>query len=262
MTRRVTACATLFLASTVALAANGCVAAGPTKPDVSFARISGDVHVGEADDTVINLVLVAPSNDPVWAGVHELVVVNDDPTGGDLVFGGGSVELQPGTDKSGLRVGSIPVSIPHEVDRFHLSKVKLTAQQGGEPVEHDVGDWRFAREALEDRVSPIGDYPASVPSCGHVNFDVKSDNQADMHLSNAEISVPGLSVESFEFDELSSFESSVSFDLVCDESFDLFMFTPKVLADSGEGKSEQYLDPILVGYLDLSDDVVRRIADR
>lgn len=133
------------LAAMVPLFVSGC--GGPAESEVAFDRLSGEVHLAESDEYVLQLLVVAPENDPVWSGIWELVVANDAPDGGDLVFGGNAAQLTPGAEQDGLRAGTIDVPIPEDEDTFELSTVRIAVNEGDELTEHDVGTWVLSRDA-------------------------------------------------------------------------------------------------------------------
>lgn len=228
-----------------------------------FAQVSGDVVVATGDDASVNLVLVAPADDPVWSGIHELVVTNESPDDGDIILAGDSAELIPGTSRNGLQVGTIPVTIPNDASEFELKSVKVSVGDGGNSTSYDIGDWKTIRvDPDHPTVKIVGDYPASMPGSGQVAFNVQREDGSGAEITGIDTNAPGLSIGDFSAEFDSDGVGQVAFNLESDGSYDVFGFSPKLLVEDGGETHEISLDPILVGYLDMSEEDVQRIVSR
>lgn len=250
--------------SCAALVVAGCAAHAEGESEVGFAHVSGSAQAAPGRATVLNLLVTAPADDDIWSdGIHELVVENDAEGGGDLVYGGGAVPLEPGSESAGTRVGTIPVEMPADADAFELSTIVITAREGDEPRRVDVGDWTYSGDAVDPRVQITGDYPVSMPDCGHVQFEVEGVDETSVGVRDVRLlDVPGVSVDDVEITEAGSGRSRVSFDLRCDDDADVRMLTPVITAVVGGDEFDQPIDPLLVGYVGLSEADVSRIASR
>lgn len=260
----------LSLGLGLALVLTGCGAAdatgrgaGPGGTAPQFARVSGDVVVTGEDEATVNLVFVAPPGDAVWSGLHELVVVDDSGDSGDLVFGPDAITVHPGTERGGVQTGSIPVTIPGDVQGFALTTVRVVVDEGDESVTYDVGDWRMSRETQDPLFSVTGDYPASMSGCGEVVFDVRSSVGADATVTGVATGAPGLTISDLDVVVDDSGTGAITFDLTCDEAYDVYAFSPTLIVEEEDGGTHaEPLDQILVGYLDMTEETVQQILAR
>lgn len=252
------------------LGASGCgvAEAGTTETSqVRFAQVSGDVGVSGDHEASVNLVMAAPVGDPVWSDIHELVVVNDAADGGDLVFGEESFTVHPGTKRDGVQVGSIPVTIPAEVEEFALTMVDVVFSEGDDPVTYEVGDWHMARSdaALtsdDEPFSIVDGYPASVAACGEVTLRLQRAGGSDTAITDVQTDAPGLTISDVVIDMDDSGAGSITYDLTCDTTHDVFAYSPRLLIAEDGHTSSVPLDQMLVGYLDMTEETVQRILTR
>ncbi|MCA1307658.1 hypothetical protein LC082_12180 [Microbacterium esteraromaticum] len=225
-----------------------------------FARISADVVVAGDGAASANLVVAAPSDDPIWSGISELVAKNDHTDGGDLVFGEGAVRLIPGGEQDGTRLGTIVVEMPLSVDNFSMSEIVITLAGDHGPENYNVGEWNFERIRADGIVEISGEYPASVSECNSVSFDV----QGDLPFEIDGVSSRGAGVDILDVDigVAKGTSRTVVLDLACDPQFDLYAFTPLIDVTSEGKKGIEPLQPILIGYAGITDEVVNRILTR
>lgn len=262
MDGRATRRGALVMGAAALLGISGCGSDAPRSSRMRFARLSGNVGITSGDAATANLIIVAPTRDPVWSGIHELVVVNDAPEGGDLVLAGDSAEIMPGTDKGGLRAGTLAVSIPSDVNDFDLRTVRVVVDEGGEPVPYDVGHWRMHRPESRATFESSGEYPASLPGGGEVVLGLRNTSAPEAQVTGIDTGAAGLTASDVRADFAESGEGTVTFTLEVDDSYDLFAFSPTLTVDEGGQTREEPLDPVLVGYLDLTEESVQRIASR
>lgn len=234
--------------------------------DVAFATHSGDV-ADLAGTASINLALTAPADDPVWDGIHEFHVVNDAPNGGDLVLAGDSVELDPGDEVGDDRVGAVLVDIPDDVQDLELSTVRVMVDEGGTLEDHDVGDWSFHRNEAESALSPTHDYPASAAGCGEQKLNLSADHGPGVDIVDVAIDAPGVDINDVQTVRNSTGNGGVDFDvsftLDCDhDAYDVFAVSPRITVGDGGNVHEEALAPILLGYMDLTEEDVQRFRDR
>lgn len=252
------------------LCASGCGVAAAGEPETSqvrFAQVSGDVSVSGDSEASVNLIVAAPVGDPVWSHIHEVVVVNDAADGGDLVFGKDSFTVHPGTKQEGMQVGSIPVPIPAEVGEFELTTVDVVFSEGDDPVTYDVGEWHMARSDADptgdDETFTIVDgYPASVASCGEVTLTLQRAGGSEAVITDVQTDAPSLTIRDVVIDMDGSGAVTISYDLTCDTTYDVFAYTPSLLVTEDGRTSSVPLDQMLVGYLDMTEETVQRILAR
>lgn len=245
------------------LGVSGCDQGEHVASDVRFGKVSGGVSVASDDDATVNLVIVAPVGDPVWSEFHELIVVNDVAGGGDLVLGKGAVTVYPGTKRDGLQVGSIPLTIPSDMEEFDLTKVKAVIGEGANPTTYSVGDWHLDRRKSKSVFSIVGDYPASISECGEVEFELRLGRGANAAVTGVETDAPGLSISDVDVDVDDSGTGAIAFDLTCDEAYDVYAFSPTLIVEEEDGGTHaEPLDQILVGYLDMTEETVQQILAR
>ncbi|GAA1487609.1 hypothetical protein [Brachybacterium sacelli] len=175
---------------------------------------------------------------------------------------GDAAEIIPGTDKGGLRAGTLAVSIPSDVNDFDLRTVRVVVDEGGEAVPHDVGDWRMHRPESRPTFESSGEYPASLPGGGEVVLGLRSASGTEAQVTGVDTGTAGLAARDVRADFAEGGEGTVTFTLEVDDSYDLFAFSPTLTVDEGGARREEYLDPVLVGYLDLTEEDVQRIASR
>lgn len=246
----------------ILLGSSACSSRTPEGSQLRFARLSGDISVTSGDEVTPNLIIAAPANDLVWSGIHQLVLTNDVPDGGDLVFGPGAVPLEPGTADGGLRVGTIMADIPEDVGEFDLSTVDVTINEGEAPVTYDVGRWRMHRPDEARTFSVAGDYTVSMARAAQGAFSVRGERGMDADVTGIETGTPGLTAANVEIELGKDGATDITFDLEYDDHYDLFDFSPRlVIEENGETRKEA-VESILVKYLDLDREDVRRIASR
>lgn len=246
----------------IALGAGGCVGDDPGASQAKLARVSGDVIVPDGVDAVVNVAVVAPPGDSVWDGIAEVIITNDSPDGGDVVASGGSVELIPGDTRGGRRVGTLVLPLPDEASEFDLSTISINFAEGADPQRFEIGRWKMTRSADEPLVQITGEYPASMAAGGPVVFSVRGDGIASEQISAVTSKAEGASLTDFEAVDNPDGTVEISLHLECDDSFDLYGISPWLTMHTEQGAVEQPLDPILVGYLDMSDEVAKRISER
>lgn len=257
MTRR----GALLLGAATVVGASSC---GRRDAELHFAKLSGAVTVRDGADAAINLVFVASPRHPVFSGVQELVVGNAaDPDAGDLVLAGDSVTVEPGDVIDGWRVGTIPLSVPAEAEHFAVTTISLTVEESEAPTSFDIGRWTVRRAPDDSGVAVRGDYPASIPKDGSFSLRCDLDPEAHGAVESVTSDAPGVRLENSAIRSGERGRWDVEASLRCDDSADLFGISPTlILAETGSTRREVALDPILVGYIDMGEDEVRRIASR
>ena len=107
--RLATLCAT---APAALIIVSGCAPAPHAETEVSFGIVSGDVMTGATDDATVNLVVVAPQNDPVWTELREVSVVNEEDGDRARLRQGHVWALEAGpVEKEGARVLDVGLSL-------------------------------------------------------------------------------------------------------------------------------------------------------
>lgn len=251
----------VLLGGAVLLGVTGCGAVEPDESEITFAKVSGDVVAGQGEDVPMNLVVAAPSHDPVWSGLSELSVVNDAGQGGDLVFGPGTVELHPGTEHDGVRVGSFTVQVPSRMDAFEVSSVKVAVEGGSRSRTYAIGQWKLTRTDAEGSLTAVGDYPASLPGCGEISIDLEDQAGSLVDdIVDVATQAPGVVVTDFDVRTASAGVSRVTFTLECD-SRELVTFTPRITVERDGRQREHALQTILVGYQHITQQDVQRILE-
>ncbi|HJA04327.1 MAG: hypothetical protein ACTHVH_07405 [Microbacterium gubbeenense] len=254
--RLATLCAT---APAALIIVSGCAPAPHAETEVSFGIVSGDVMTGATDDATVNLVVVAPQNDPVWTELREVSVVNEED-GSAVVSAGKDVGLTAGTARGGIQTGSLSIDIDHDVAAFSLGDVTLTLD-GREPIAYDAGTWRLSRIDSKSELLPVNDYPASMTSCTDFSATLEAPSDEEIDVVDVTTDAPGLAIVDVE-SQRDGDAIRISAELECDGSADFYTFTPHLIVERDGTATEQVLDPVLIGYLDIAPEVVERIAER
>lgn len=97
---------------------------------------------------------------------------------------------------------------------------------------------------------------------GPVVFSIQGDGITSEQVSAVTSKAEGASLTDFEAVDNPDDTVEISLHLECDDSFDLYGISPWLTMHTEQGAVEQPLDPILVGYLDMSDEVAKRICER
>ena len=87
---------------------------------MTFASFSGDIVTSGKDLTTLDLAVVAPPDNPVWSGIHELHLVNDHPGGGDQVYMGDSVQIEQSGEADGNQLGTIRMELQYGPGRLRV----------------------------------------------------------------------------------------------------------------------------------------------
>lgn len=245
----------------VLVGATGCMPLESEESQVRFALLSGDVALSTDNEATLPLVVVAPADDPVWSGVHELHVTND-AGGGDLVLAGGSARVELGSEVDGIQMGTISVDIPDDLDEFAVSSVRIAVEEGDELVSHDIGEWSFERVDSTVNASASDDNPGAVSQCGEIGFDVQSDVASNADVVSVETGAPGMTIDDLQVSPRAAGGSHVTFELDCDGDYDFYVFSPRVAFEVDGALTHRSLLPISVGYMDISAEDVSRIMRR
>lgn len=244
---------------------------------MTFASFSGDIVTSGEDLTTLDLAVVAPPDDPVWSGIHELHLVNDHPDGGDQVYVGDSVQIEQSGEADGNQLGTIRMELPTDQGDFGLTTVRLMVDEGGTLADHDVGEVsvRHFPDYLEDAapsITPVGDYPGVLSSCGDLEFTVSEDDPPAPGTTSGIMGVtanaPGMRFDEVEFEQHDDNTTTVSLTLDCDDDYDHFAFSPRLMVekesteDNISDSSYQVPLPVIrVERNDLTEENLERIAE-
>lgn len=254
-----TACALLTIA---AFLLAGCSTPEHPATQARVVPLSGTVVAQPEESATANIIVVAPSQDPIWDGIRELTAINDGD-GPDITYRGEEVVLVPGTDLDGVRAGTLVVTMPAELDEFDLRDIKLTLNKGDHPTSAlHAGNWHFQRRDSTGALSVVEEYPVSVPECGQIEFTLQNSGSYPYAIERVESNDPTVNVTHFESAPMTGGTQVVQLVLQCDDDYILHTFTPSITFKKDNKQFEEILEPILIGYMDLSSEDIRRVMSK
>ena len=192
---------------------------------------------------------------------------------GVAVFDADAAPLSRGETRSGVSIASILAPIPVGTEPFEFDEIVVMWDDRTETT-HPVGQWRFEPTQEHTEADAVNDWPAAIGDCESLTVPLPSTAdgaaQGTVHVDQ-----PGvhLGARSGIFSAPSG-GTDLVLDLRCSDRFDFSVVTashsaqPAEPAAPGEppaaapGAAEHPFDPILVGYLDVSDADVARILGR
>ncbi|MBP2437543.1 hypothetical protein [Microbacterium amylolyticum] len=121
----------------------------PDDTQLVFAPLSGDVVTGAGEDITANVIVIAPTGDTL----------------------------------GGIRVGTIMVQMPQDVDQVELTSVNVAIDNGAIPRTYDVGRWSFTRLDSPSELTVTGAYPANMPTCSPLTIDLECERDDLVTLS-------------------------------------------------------------------------------
>lgn len=250
-----------------ALTACGGGDAAPPEPDpvpraetqATFAVTSADVAVAPDDEFPVNLIFVAPEDDPIWDGLTGVGV----PEGPEL--SPGEFVIEGGAPVPGGVLGNLTFSLPVGSAGVTFDEVELylTGQAG--PARADVGTWTIAPvEPAAAEVAPVGDVALTADVCGTVSASFRNESAAALTAARATVDAPGASVAAAELTGPAAPGENFLLDLelTCDGTADFYILSPTVTYETAEGEVTTRLDPVTIGLTAITDETVARITAR
>ena len=173
-------------------------------------------------------------------------------------FGPDDAELVRGETRDGLVIATIAVSVELDESTRDFQSILVRYSDGEEEVV-DVGEWVIGGGATTSELEPTSEWPAVMPACTLFASEIRASE-----LPPGPVSVtadqPGLSLAGTSIVEADG-RFTGEFDPRCSSDFDMYVMTIEV-APEGDESAARYLDPVMIGYMDISDETVQRIAER
>ncbi|MGP9722442.1 hypothetical protein ACT3SZ_00300 [Corynebacterium sp. AOP40-9SA-29] len=234
---------------------------GPTQ--AQFLRTSAQLTAAADDPGTlpVDLMFAAPVDDPIWSGIQDLTLTNDLPDEGDIILAGNSASAEPGDEHAGARFGSITVDVDVDERPFELSQISLATGEDQSAQHFDVGSWSLDQAEPTSTgadIHPTGDYPGVLPDCGPTSLSVEN-SPTGGPVTGVTGTAPGTRFTDVEIE--TNTRTDVSFDVDCDDSYDLHQVTPKVSV-AGEPDATAVLPYIQFGLMSLTAEDAPRILDR
>lgn len=252
-----------FLASIVIIGvflASGCSASFPAGDSIHFARANARVVIGAGDTFPLNFLLVADSKDGLFDD-YDGIEIADAGT-----FDADEAALERGDTRKGRTLANISVNMDASQIKKDLefSEVKVLFKSGKSQL-FNVGEWKVTVKDLPDPVISEGEgWPAVLPSCQSFQNILKNESNeavSDIRLGLVDDTI-GLS-SSLSLDSLDpKGKTTLTASLKCNSDFDVYAVTPELSYKTRTGQSSQMLPVMLIGFMDISDQDIDRIAAR
>lgn len=249
------------LATTVAVVGlAGCTDGTPSTSSASFALTSADVHVTEGDPYPVNLLFVAPEDDPVWDGLTGVALAGRQ-------LGPDEVSLERGGSAPEGRLGNVTFTLDDLSETVRFSSVELFVD-GADPYEVAVGSWAIVWRPEGALLAPSSAATVARSTCGSDVLGVT--NVADGALTVRGLPDPAEGVRAMAGDGVEGLvlepgePVEIEVEYRCDEDVaDVFAFSPVVEVARADGEVVLApLDPVTVGLTSIDDEAVTRIASR
>lgn len=173
-------------------------------------------------------------------------------------FGPDDAELVRGDTRDGLAIATIAVPVEVEEPVIEFQSILVRYSDGAEEAV-DVGEWVIEASEATSALEPTPEWPAVMPACTQFESAIRASELPPGPVS-VRADQPGLSLAGIATVEADG-RFMGEFDPRCSSDFDMYVMTIEV-APEGDESAVQYLDPVMIGYMDISDETVQRIAQR
>lgn len=229
--------------------------ASQQKEEPHFARTSAHV-VQEAGTTFpINLILVAKPDSPIFSDYKAISL-------GELAsIDASAAPVVRGEVRDGLMLANIKIEVP--ITQHKMSFNEVTVEYGsGARQKYNVGSWVFEPDGTPGASLEIADWPAAMPRCEPFSREFPSSVADGVDGIKFSADQPGVELDGG-VKNVEGGPKSAYFKLKCDPKYDFFVISMGVnFENSGHSEGVSALAPIMVGYMDISDQLVKSIVRR
>ena len=224
--------------------------------DVHFARTSARI-IQPADSVFpVNFILVASPEDKIFREYDGLTIENVG------VMDATAAPLMKGETRGEQTIASIAPMVPLENAPFEFGQVTVHYTDGTNRA-FDVGSWAFEPQRERDSSLTVANWPAMLSNCSAFERTLP-DTQGENEQVELVIEQPGVSLGDEARVEIQSGKPpQVNLSLECDPAYDFFVVTTELQIEQTDGTPlSQIFDPIMIGYMNISDDDIARINKR
>ncbi|MBL3700323.1 hypothetical protein D3228_11815 [Leucobacter luti] len=224
-------------------------------PALAFASTSATVLVSPDESFTMNLVLVADSESTLFdrfvdasiPGIPEAAI--------------GTVTLVRGDTRGRHAIANLQVEVTPGSTPLVADTVTLTLVDGAE-FDYPIGEWRMS-EATGTGIEPSSDWPALMTECSSIVGDIENTSAAPLSdvTLRTDAGVSAVTPVGFILDVGAVREVELKLD--CAPDFDMYVRT--IAFDYAQQDGSTATSPVQtvqVGYADISDEDVARIAER
>lgn len=235
-------------------------APAPTESMAAFALTSADVAVPKDQVFDVTLPFLADPADPIWT---DLVTVGI--PGGGYFVGPGTFTVVVGDTHDDLQVGSITLSLDFSALPLSFDTLDVQFEGDDEYRSVPVGAWKLHQGEGNPKVPEVGrtGIGGAIP-CGLTSGTFRNDSGESITSSSVKVDAKGLEVTS-SIDPptvLPEEQFELTLDLSCETAADFYIVSPEVtFGTQGEPVSSR-LGWISVGFTNLDDEALERIAQR
>lgn len=224
--------------------------------DAHFARTSARI-IQPADSVFpVNLILVASPEDRIFREYDGLTIENVG------VMGAIEAPLTKGETRGEQTIASIAPMVPLEDAPFEFGHVTVHYTDGTSRT-FDVGSWAFEPQRKNDSHQTVANWPVMLSDCSAFERTL-ADTQGEFSQADLVVEQPGVSLGDGARVEIQSGRPpQVNLSLECDPGYDFFVVTTELQIEQTDGTAlNQIFDPIMIGYMNISDDDIARINKR
>lgn len=257
---------TLALGLALTVTAAGCDSSNPRTADApetasteaAFAHVVADAAIPSAQQFPVNLIFVAPLDDPIWTELSTVTI----PEG--PVFTQGAFTLHAGDDNGSERIGNIQLVLSESSEELAFDRVEIAITGAPEPLQVAVGDWRLTPAAPDAGLAQTGEYALTMPTCERIETRLRNDTGEVLTEVAIDVTGPGVDVISSSTPQRvrpgQTFTASADFS--CGENADFWILSPTVTFTVGGERRSTRLDAASVGLTSMTPDLIPQIRSR
>ena len=216
----------------------------------------------------VNLVFVAAPDDAIWTSLDSLSLLGADSDADEAIIGSNALTVAKGDSNGDSTLGNVKFSfappLKGDGDSFNFSRVALTLKGDSRPVIVNVGSWQAQVRSDQALVETTGESVIAAPKCGPMQTTIKNLTDRTLDVSGLQTEAPGV-----RFKDVKASgplppggEADVAYDVVCDDSADFRIVTPRVLLSGAGTDGGAYLDTLTIGLTGITTETIERIQAR